>query len=238
MPTAPIEQTFWEHLGSLRNHLLVGAGFFGLVACAAFSIVDPLTHLLLLPLHGQQLVFLTVLGPFLFKMKVACLLALIISTPLWIGLLFHFVAPAMPARGRIAVASFVSTAGILAALALLVSYLYLVPTTLKVLLAMPVEGTSVVLTADSYLDFFFLETIVAFIIFQLPLIINLLAYLRMLDPRHLAGKRRILYVALLIVLAVATPTTDVFSLLVVFVPAVLFMEAGLAIARVVHTHRI
>ena len=237
MTTAPIGLTFWEHVGSLRNHLLFGAGFFGVVACGAFAIVDPLTHLFLLPLHGQQLVFLTVLGPFLFKMKVACLIAFIASTPIWIAVLFHFVAPAMAARGRIAVASFVIAAGVLAALALLVSYLYLVPATLKVLLAMPVEGTSVILTADSYLDFFFLETIVAFIIFQLPLIINLLAYLQLLDPRHLAGKRRILYVALLIVLAFATPTTDVFSLLVVFLPAVLFMEAGLAVARVVHTQR-
>ena len=62
-------------------------------------------------------------------------------------------------------------------------------------------------------------------------------YLRLLDPKHLAGKRRILYVTLLIVLAVVTPTTDVASLLVVFVPAVLFLEAGLGIARVVHTRR-
>lgn len=237
MAPAAIEQTFWEHAGSLRTHLMFGVGFFAFIACLAFAIVDPVIHLLLLPLHGQQLIFLTVLGPFLFKMRVACLLACIASVPVWLALLSHFVAPALPVRGRIAIGAFAAAAGGLGVLALLVSYFYLVPATLRVLLTVSVDGASVVLTADNYLDFFFLETIVVFIVFQLPLVINLLAYLKLLDPRRLAGKRRILYFILITVLAVATPTSDVVSLLVVFIPAVLFTEAGLAIARIIHSRQ-
>ena len=232
------EQTFWEHIGSLRNHLLFGGIFFVAAACVAFgSVTDLLIHLLLLPLHGEQLIFLTLLGPFLFKMKVSFLAALVVSTPVWIGLLFHFAAPAMQKRGRIVSIAFVAAAGVLAVASVLITYFYLVPTTLAVLLNMPVEGTSVVLTADSYLDFFFLEVTVAFVVLQLPLVINALAYLRLLNPRAIQGKRSVIYIVLLIALAILTPTTDVVSLMVAFVPAVLLTEGGIAIARVIHDRR-
>jgi len=237
MRSAPIEQTFWDHVGSLRNHLLLAASVYVAFAFVAFAYVDQLTHLLLLPLHGEQLVFLTVLGPFLFQMKVAMLAALAPAVPAWIAILFHFAGDGRRSQGLTVATIFIGAAGLLAVASVLASYLYLVPGTLQVLAKIAVPGTSVVLTADSYLDFFFLETIVAFIVFQLPLVINVFAYLRLLDPTKIGGKRRVIYVILLVVLAVVTPTTDVVSLLVAFVPTVLFMEVGIVLARVIHTKR-
>ena len=162
---------------------------------------------------------------------------MVVSTPVWIGLLFHFAAPAMQKRSRIVSIAFVASAGMLAAASVVITYFYLVPTTLAVLLNVPVQGTSVVLTADSYLDFFFLEATVAFVVLQIPLIINALAYLRLLNPRAIQGKRSVIYIVLLIALAILTPTTDVVSLMVAFVPAVLLTEGGLAVARVIHDRR-
>lgn len=237
MTPAPIEHSFWEHVGSLRNHVLLGASVYIALAFLAFAYVDPLTRLLLLPLHGEELVFLSVLGPFLFQMKVAMLAALVPAVPAWIAILFHFAGDGQRSRGLTVVTIFIGAAGLLAIASVTASYLYLVPGTLQVLSKVIVPGTSVVITADSYLDFFFLETIVAFIVFQLPLVINVLAYLRLLDPTKIGGKRRVVYVILLVVLAVVTPTTDVVSLLVAFLPTVLFMEVGIVLARVIHTKR-
>jgi sec-independent protein translocase protein TatC len=143
----------------------------------------------------------------------------------------------MTKRSRIVSIAFVASAGILAVASVVITYFYLVPTTLAVLLNVPVQGTSVVLTADSYLDFFFLEITVAFVVLQIPLIINALAYLRLLNPRAIQGKRSVIYIVLLIALAILTPTTDVVSLMVAFVPAVLLTEGGLAVARVIHDRR-
>lgn len=232
------EQTFWEHVGSLRNHLLLSFLFFIGAAGIAFTfLTDRLIHFLLLPLHGQGLIFLTVLGPFLFKMKVSFLAAFIVSTPVWIALLFHFAAPAMPKQGRMVSIAFIISAGVLSILSVLLTYFYLLPTTLEVLLNMAVEGTSVLLTADSYLQFFFLEVTVAFVVLQLPLIINALTYLWLLDPNAIKGKRSVVYFILLIALAILTPTTDVASLMLAFVPSVLLMEGGLGIARIIHARQ-
>ncbi|QWG24145.1 twin-arginine translocase subunit TatC [Bradyrhizobium sediminis] len=239
MSSEAVEQTFWEHIASLRNHVLFGLSFFVAAGCVAFALItDRLIHFLLLPLHGQELIFLTVLGPFLFKMKVSFLAASIVSTPLWIALLFHFAAPAMPKQSRIVTGAFVSAAALLAAFAVLLTYFYLVPTTLEFLLGLSVEGTSVLLTADSYLDFFFLEITVAFVVLQLPLFINALTYLGLLNPNAVRGKRSIIYIVLLIALAILTPTTDVASLVLAFVPAMVLTEGGLAIARVIHARRL
>jgi sec-independent protein translocase protein TatC len=233
-----VEQTFWEHIRSLRNHLLCGAAFFVVSAIAAFALfTDKLIHLLLLPLHGQALVFLAVLGPFLFKMKVSFLAGAVISLPAWTALLFHFAAPGMPRGGRVPCVVFVAAAGALAVLSIGVTYFYLVPMTLDVLRAVPVEGTSLVLTAEGYLDFFFLEFVIALVVLQAPLAINVLAYVGILDPRAIRGKRSIVYIVLLVALAIMTPTTDIASLLLAFVPAVLFTEAGFGIAGLIHARR-
>jgi sec-independent protein translocase protein TatC len=238
MPNDVAGQTFWEHIISLRNHLLAGAVVFIGIAFIAFSFfTNRLIHLLLVPLHGQPLVFLTVLGPFLFQMKVSFLVALIVSIPVWVALLFHFVAPAMPARGYRATIAFTLAAAVLAVLSVLLSYFYLVPATLKFLLSLPVEGTSVVLTADSYISFFCMELSLVLLILQLPLIISALAYLGLFNPNVIKGKRSIVYIVLLIVLAIVTPTTDVVSLMFVFIPSAVLLEGGLFIAGVIHSRR-
>ncbi len=58
MSSEHVEQTFWEHIASLRNHLLFGLTFFIGAACVAFALLtDRLIHFLLLPLYGQGLFF-------------------------------------------------------------------------------------------------------------------------------------------------------------------------------------
>jgi sec-independent protein translocase protein TatC len=227
-------QGFWDHVSSLRAHLLWGAAFFVVAVSLVFVYsTNTLIRLFLAPLHGQTLVFLSPLGPFLFRIQLSIYAGVLVSLPVWLGLAMHFVFPALPRRQRVMSIGFALAFILLAALSLVGTYVFLIPMTLAFLLSLAVPGTSLMLTADSYVSFALLELMVVFIVLQLPFAINILSYLGLVDPYALGRKRRFLYPVLLLVLAVATPTTDVVTLLVVAAPAVVLTEIGVLVAKAI-----
>ncbi len=227
----------WEHVSSLRNHLLLGGVVFIAAWIAIFSYgSEILLKWFLYPLSGQELVFLSPLGPFFFTIQISLYAAVALVFPLWLSLLLHFIFPALSLRKRIASIGFVGVSLFLSIASLLVAYFYLIPTTLTFLLNFVVPQTSLLLSADSYMSFFLLEFCIAFVILQIPVVITLLSYIGLLNPYVLVRQRRLLYIGLVILLAFLTPTTDMFTLLAVSVPAVLMAEAGIAVAKRLYTN--
>jgi sec-independent protein translocase protein TatC len=83
-------------------------------------------------------------------------------------------------------------------------------------------------------SFVFLVTTVCFVVVELPVVIVALAYVRLVNPFWLAQHRRYLYLGVLVLLGIITPTPDAITLLAVCVPALLLTELGLALAKVVY----
>ena len=109
---------------------------------------------------------------------------------------------------------------------------------LKVLAGFTVPGTTLLLTAESYLSFFLMQLMVSFVALEIPIVVIVLAYLRLLDPRILARKRKYVFLVLLIGFAILTPTTDVVTLLLVALPAFALCELGIALGKLVYTRSI
>ena len=229
---------FWDHVGVLRNYLLAGAGIFVALAVAVFAFgADAIIHCLLKPLEGQTLLFLSPMGPFLFKIKIAVYAALLASFPVWLGLLLSFIAPALSAARVRALALFAACSTALGIGSLAFAYFYFIPVTLKVLQGFAVEGTTSMLTAESYLTFFLLELLVVFVVLQIPVVTVALSYIRLVNPYFLARQRRFAIIAIVALLAVVTPTTDVVTLLIVGVPAIALWEAGLLMSKAIYQRR-
>ncbi len=229
------ESGFWEHVGVLRNYLLAGGLVFALASIFAFSYSNAFViSLLLKPLHGQTLIFLSPLGPFLFEIQIAIYTALIAVFPFWVILLFMFVAPALPASRRLALGVFGFCSAALGGVSLIFTYFYFVPTSLSVLKGFAVPGTTLSLTAENYLSFYILELAVVFFIVQLPIIVVALSYVRVLNPHFLARNRRFYIVGLVILLAILTPTTDAITLIIVSVPAIVLVEIGILVSKMLY----
>lgn len=227
--------TFWGHLASMRSHMLWAVLFF--IICSFLLFVygtDYIISYLFKPLKGTPIVFLSPLGPLLFKMQVSLYGGLALSAPIWLALLIHFIFPVIPSRQKWGLILFILSSLLLAILSIAVTYFYFVPITLNFLLTLVVPGTAFLLTANNYLDFLFLQTLVVFIILESPLIIVMFTYIGLVNPHTLAQKRQFLYMTLIIFLAIITPTTDAITLAVVFVPTILLVEVGLLMAKVLH----
>lgn len=228
--------SFWGHVGALRNYVLIAAGFFTVIAAFCFAYADNvLIDFLLRPLGGEELLFLSPLGPFLFRLKVALDAALIGSFPVWLLLLGRFIAPALTRRERFVFTLYAAAALILAALSLGVGFHYLLPMTLAALRGFSVSGTQTFLTADSYFSFVLMELVLVFVVLQVPIALVALARVGMLNPYTLARYRRFAILAIVLVLAILTPTTDALTLIVVSIPTILLWEGGVAIAKLVYT---
>jgi sec-independent protein translocase protein TatC len=215
--------------------LLTGATLFISFAIFAFSFADELLiRLLVAPLHGETLLFLSPLGPFLFKIQIAIYTALVGAFPFWLGLLLLFVSPALSRSKRMVLSVFAGFAVLVGFASLSVTYLYFLPVTLSVLTGFAVEGTQLTLTAENYLSFCILELSVVFFVLQIPVVTTALSYARILNPNVLARNRRLAIIAITAALAILTPTTDGMTLVVVAVPAVALWEIGIAISKVVY----
>jgi len=83
---------------------------------------------------------------------------------------------------------------------------------------------------SDYLENLVYTTLGIGLLFQMPLLIMLLARIGIITAKFLRKYRRHALVVILIAAAIITPTTDPFSLTIVTVPLYLLYEAGIGIA--------
>lgn len=233
----PQEISFWEHINDLRLHLLCGGLFFVIIAITLFSLGNQTLEYILKPMNGKSLVFLTPLEPVLFQMNIAFLGAFIFSLPIWLLLIAHFIGTALSKSQRLPFYFLTFTSFLFGIISVALTYKFVVPMSLTALSKFVIPGTTFMITANSYISFFMLAVIIIFIILELPIFIIALSYLRLVNPYYIALKRRYFILGLIILLAMATPTTDIVTLIIVAIPTILLAEIGVFISKIVYNKK-
>lgn len=89
-------------------------------------------------------------------------------------------------------------------------------------------------TFSDYLENLVYTTVGIGVLFQMPLLVLLLAKVGFVTARFLRKYRKHAFVVILIAAAIITPSTDPFSLTIVTIPLYLLFEASIAVASRVH----
>ena len=115
-----------------------------------------------------------------------------------------------------------------------VNYLLIFPLTVRFLGTYQVspEVTNM-LTIQSYTDTLIGMSLVMGVVFELPVVCGLMGRIGVLSAAMMKEYRRHAIVAILVVAAIITPTTDIFTLIVVALPIYLLYEASIGIVRIV-----
>ncbi|MBA4028923.1 MAG: hypothetical protein C0475_07280 [Planctomyces sp.] len=113
-----------------------------------------------------------------------------------------------------------------------------VPTTIRALPILGATSIAVQLKLEQYIDLFVNLTAVFAVSFQLPVVILLLGWAGIIEPATLGRYRRHATAAAVIVAAVATPTSDPISLLLLAVPLLALYELGGLLLRAFPVQRI
>lgn len=250
------QMTFWDHLDALRGVIVKVVAvviFFGIVAFlfkeALFEIVlapkDPdfVTYRFLGFLDGGtrgssselfsiQLINTGLARQFMVHMQTAVFAGIICASPYILYQLFRFVSPALYADERRYAVRVVGSGYLMFILGLLVSYYLVFPLTLRFLASYQVTGdVENLISLDSYMSTLAVMSLSMGLVFELPVLSWLFGKLGFIDSGFMRRYRRHAIVVILVVAAVITPTTDIFTLLVVSLPMWLLYELSIFIVR-------
>lgn len=226
--------TFFDHLAELRSRVLLCVAVVVLGAAVAHVYHDAIVALLLKPVRGQTLVFLSPLDPLLFLFKVDLFSGFLLGLPVISWSILSFLKPAMSRSRWFFFCGLFCLTVVLLLVGLTYAYLIVVPLTLRFLTSITIAGIGNMITVSSYFSFLLLQFFLMGAVFQIPLFILAGIWIGAFEPAALAAKRRFTYLGGIIVLALITPTTDVFSLGYVAIPAVLIFEGSLLAGRIMH----
>ena len=239
--------TFWDHLDELRSVIIRALVVTVGAAAVAFCLKDQLFEVVLAPRTSDFITF-RLLGveafnihlmntglteQFMIHLKTAMYAGVLIASPYIIYLLFGFISPALYDNER-RYATLLCTSGYLMfMLGTLLNYFLIFPLTVKFLGTYQVsEDVANMLTLQSYMDTLLMMSLVMGIIFELPVVSWLLGRMGLLNASMMRMWRKHAIVAILVIAAIITPTTDAFTLLIVALPIWLLYEASIFIVRI------
>jgi sec-independent protein translocase protein TatC len=227
------QMTLVEHLEELRQRLMYSILGLLIASGLGLAFVDRLLALLLRPAGNMKLTTLTVLEPFLVKMKVAFLFGFAVSMPWILYQMFAFVAPALTDAERRRVIPLALLSGVLFAVGVVFGYLFILPVSTRWLLGQAGNQFQVLLTANAYISYvlFFLSIVGG--TFETPLVILSLVALGVLSPQTLRKEWRIAYMIIAAIAVLGTPDWSPVTMILVAIPMVLLYEFSIILCRIV-----
>ena len=238
--------TFWDHLEELRGVIIRALLVTAVAAVVAFCLKEQLFAIVLAPrssdfityrLMGVEPFSISLMNTglteqFMIHLRTACYAGVLVASPYIIYLLFRFVSPALYDNERKYATALVSSGYLMFMLGTLLNYLLIFPLTVKFLGTYQVSpDVANMLTIQSYIDTLFMMSLVMGIVFELPVVCWLLVKMGLINARMMSQWRRHAIVAILIVAAIITPTTDAFTLFVVALPIWLLYEVSILIVK-------
>jgi sec-independent protein translocase protein TatC len=236
------EQSLVEHLTELRVRLINSV--IGLIVASIFcyfwseDIFTIIRKPILEYLPSSGLVFTAPMDKFLSHVQIALFSGAILSCPYWFYHLWKFVAPGLYNNERKYALGFISSAVILFLTGVLMCYFLIFPVTFEFLMRYGGSTDKPMITISEYLSFFMTMNLVFGIAFELPLILVILGMMGIVSKQFLAEKRRYAVVLLSIFAAVATPSPDAVSMLLLLIPMTLLYEVAVVLVGIFEKKRV
>jgi sec-independent protein translocase protein TatC len=254
------EMTFWDHLDDLRKILFRIAAFVAVLALIFFSYMKELfDYVILAPTRNDfflyewmnrmslkypifpdfcvgefqvKIININLSSQFFIHMSTSLWLALVAGFPFVIYQVFVFIKPALYSHERKNAGAAFFFGNILFYLGVIIGYLMVFPLTLRFLagyqLSSYIENS---VSLDSYMDSFLMLCFIMGLVFELPLLSWFLSKIGILRRNFFNKFRKHAIVILLILAAVITPSSDPFTLMVVFLPIYMLWEISALIVK-------
>jgi sec-independent protein translocase protein TatC len=160
---------------------------------------------------------------FFLRLKIAFITGLILSSPVWLYQLWAFIAPGLYARERRWAYFFVGAAVPLFALGAVFAY-FAMTRGLEFLLGLVPHNVDPIITITTYLSYALAMLMIFGLAFELPLVLILLNLAHVLTHARFRKWRRVIIFAVFAFAAVATPSPDPLTMLLLAIPCVILVE--------------
>src|SRR6202000_822710 len=258
------EMSFFDHLEALRWHLIRSAFAIVVFTIFVFIYYDWIyDHIIMAPskstfwtfrmmcelgqfLHRDmcpgkiniQLINTEMAGQFTLQIDSSLMIGLVLGIPYLLYELWKFIKPALHERERKAASGFVFYASFLFLLGICFGYFIVTPLSIKFLSGYVVSDTiQNLFSIDSYISSVSTLTLASGLVFELPILVYILANLGIATPKFMRETRRYAIVIILIIAAVVTPTPDMLTMTVVAIPLLLLYELSIGVAAAVERRK-
>jgi len=230
-----------DHFRELRARLIRSALILVVLFLVAIFFYDQLLELVQHPYNEaqQQLkgktstvaVVNDATGGLLLQMKLCGVVALIAASPYWLYQIWAFVVPGLHPNEKKYTRMFAAVAGPLFIAGVALGY-YVLPKGLQVLISFTPNGVTNLIDFSNYFSFLMRMLLVFGIAMEIPLFVLLLNLAGVVSGAAIGRARPWIVVGTMVFAAVATPSTDPFSMLMLGIPMLILFALSEIAARV------
>jgi sec-independent protein translocase protein TatC len=222
-----------EHLEELRRRILWSILSLAIAFAPCWYFRELLVAFLSRPIHqikpDLKLAFLGVTDPFILYFKVTGLAAVFLAAPFILYQLWQFVAPGLYRREKMYIVPFILSGTLFFLAGGAFGYYVAFPQAIRFLLEIGQQFEPVI-TIERYFSFLITVILGLGLMFELPIVVLLLAMIGIVSPQFLLRQWRVAVVLIFIVAAIVTPTPDIVNLCIFAVPACTLYFLGVAAA--------
>jgi sec-independent protein translocase protein TatC len=233
-PISPEDQvSLVDHLGELRERLVVSLAAFGVAFAICFWQSDLLLELANgpLPAGHERLITFGVTEPFTTTLTVSAYGALILALPVVLFQAYAFILPAFSKHQQRAIVPLLLLIPALFVAGIAFGYFVVLPAATSFLLNFNEAQFNIQVRASEFYSFFATTLLACGVVFQVPVGILSVTRLGIVTVDQLKQNRRYAYLACAIA-AAALPGVDPVSLIIETVPLVLLYELSIVLARI------
>ena len=225
---APVHNNFWTYrvMCNMGHWLHSVNSFFD---AGSFCVKD----------FNFKLMNTEMAGQFNLQLNSSLMIGLILGIPYLLFELWRFIRPALHEKERRAASGFVFYASCLFFLGVLFGYYVVTPLSVRFFATYTVSDTITnMFSIDSYMSAVTTLTLVAGIVFQLPIVVYILSSLGILTPQFMRRTRRYATVIILVLAAIITPSPDALTMLIVAMPLFLLYEFSIVVSGFVQRRKL
>ena len=218
-----------EHLAELRSRLIKCLIAIALGSLVGYYFLDPIMHYLTEP--AGKLYYMQPSEAFFTYLKVSIAVGFLVALPVIFYQVWRFFLPALTQKERILVGILVPSSVILFFIGLAFSFFFVLPAAVKFFMGFSNTELEAIFSVDKYFDFVIWFVLPFGFVFELPLVIILLARMGFVTSRFLGRYQRIVVFLSFVIAAIITPTPDVFTQSMIALPTILLYEISYLIVR-------
>jgi len=225
------EMTLQEHLEELRTRLMYAAGSVIIGFIIGLVVAKPLLRVMVRMSGLGSLVAISPTESFTVFMKVALYVGIGLSMPVIIYQIVRFLAPGLTRRERQYVFRAIPFVTGMFALGVLFAFFIVIPRALRFLHGFGGSVFTSEFRANEVISFYMTLILWVGIVFELPLVMYILAKIHVVTTRMLSSMRKYAIIIIMIAAAIITPTPDPFNMFMVAAPMYVLYELGILLTR-------
>ena len=229
------KEALYEHIRALRRVLVVSAAAVGVLFVLFFYLFcNPLVDFVLAPVRsrGIDIIATAVSEALMIQLKVCLVAAVVTGMPIIIQQVWSFISPALYPHEKRLFAGLFFVALLLFCAGVAFCYLYVFPLAINLFWAASDTVAPAMWSVNEYFSFVLSFVLPFGLIFELPVVVVMLAKRGKVSYASLAKARKYVLLVIVVVAAILTPP-DVISQCMLAAPMYLLYEIAAQLARFV-----